>query len=300
MQKEYLPLVTIIMNVHNGEKFIKEAIKSIFRQTYTNWELIIWDNKSIDKTNLIIKQFNDERIKYFKSTIFDTLYSARNKALSLSQGELITFLDVDDLWIENKLKSQVQIMNNKNIDFCYSNYFIIQDLKNNSLKRKAYYKKLPSGRIYEKLIKFYDVGILTLCIRKEVLSKFNISFDSRFTMIGDMLFVLELSKLGFCYADQNCLATYRSHEKNLSKRKVLLQVREMRSWFNFLKLKGQWNKKELKNLISLTNYQRAKGLAIRSSFLQIVKLTIEIKKVNLAIKFLCFYVIKILPKKFVA
>ena len=76
------PLVTIIMNVHNGEKFIQEAIKSIFRQTYSNWELIIWDNKSIDKTNLIMQKYNDKRIKYFKSTNFDTLYSARNKALS--------------------------------------------------------------------------------------------------------------------------------------------------------------------------------------------------------------------------
>ena len=115
-----------------------------------------------------------------------------------------------------------------------------------------------------------------------------------------MLFVLEISKLGFCYADQNCLACYRSHDKNLSKRKVLLQVKEMRTWFNELKVRGEWNKEDLKNLISLTNYQRAKGLAIRSSFLQIFKLTIEIKKINLAIKFLCFYVIKILPKKFVS
>ena len=87
-------------------------------------------------------------------------------------------------------------MNNKNIDFCYSNYFVLNDLKNSSVK-KGFYKKLPSGQIYKKLLKFYDVGILTLCIRKEVLSKFNICFDSRFTIIGDMLFVLEISKLGF-------------------------------------------------------------------------------------------------------
>ena len=300
MITKYLPLVTIIMNVHNGEKFIQEAIKSIFRQTYSNWELIIWDNKSFDKTNLIVQKYNDKRIKYFKSTNFDTLYAARNKAISFSQGELITFLDVDDLWIENKLMCQVKIMNNKNIDFCYSNYFVLNDLGSNSIKKKAFYKNLPSGRIYKKLLKFYDVGILTLCIRKEVLSKFNICFDSRFTIIGDMLFVLEISKLGFCYADQNCLACYRSHDKNLSKRKVLLQVKEMRTWFNELKVRGEWNKEDLKNLISLTNYQRAKGLAIRSSFLQIFKLIIEIKKINLALKFLCFYVIKILPKKFVS
>jgi len=61
------PLVSIIMNCHNGEKFLKESIQSIISQKYKNWELIFWDNKSTDGSAKILKSFKDKRIRYFKS-----------------------------------------------------------------------------------------------------------------------------------------------------------------------------------------------------------------------------------------
>ena len=78
--------VSVIMNVHNGEKYIAESIKSVINQSYTNWELVIWDNISTDKTFLLIKKFKDLRIKYYKSNKFDTLYAARNKAIGKAEG----------------------------------------------------------------------------------------------------------------------------------------------------------------------------------------------------------------------
>ena len=61
------PLVSIIMNCHNGEKFLKESIQSIISQKYKKWELIFWDNKSTDESAKILKSFKDKRIRYFKS-----------------------------------------------------------------------------------------------------------------------------------------------------------------------------------------------------------------------------------------
>ena len=61
-----VPLVSIIMNCYNGEKYLKESIKSILLQTYPNWELIFWNNKSTDNSEKIIKKFKDQRIKYYK------------------------------------------------------------------------------------------------------------------------------------------------------------------------------------------------------------------------------------------
>ena len=290
--------VSVIMNVHNGEKYITHAIRSVLNQIYSNWELVIWDNLSIDKTYLLINQFKDRRIKYFKSNIFDTLYSARNKAIQKSTGKLITFLDVDDLWLPNKLDSQVKVMQNPDIEFCYSNFYQIGERGLNSFSKKAY-KFLPSGNIYKKLVSNYKVGILTLCIRKETLLKKNIYFDPRFSIIGDMLFVLNLSKIGIAFADQKCLACYRSHRNNLSKRKVLLQVREMRLWFKEKKLSRDWNKKDFKNLISLTNYHRAKGIYRKLSFIQIINITLKINNFYLMIRFLVFYCYELLYKKFV-
>ena len=58
------PLVSIIMNCYNGEKYLKEAIRSVINQTYKNWEIIFWDNQSKDKSSQILKSFKDKRIKY--------------------------------------------------------------------------------------------------------------------------------------------------------------------------------------------------------------------------------------------
>ena len=104
MKKENKPLVSVIINCHNGEKFLKDCISSIINQTYSNLELIFWDNKSEDNSAKIIKEFEDKRIKYFYSEKFLSLYEARNKAINRSSGEYITIFDTDDLWENNKIE----------------------------------------------------------------------------------------------------------------------------------------------------------------------------------------------------
>ena len=79
-------LVSIIMNCHNGEKYLKDAINSIIIQSYKNWELIFFDNASTDNSSNIGKNFKDKRIKYHYSE-FVNLGVARKKAFSLCKGE---------------------------------------------------------------------------------------------------------------------------------------------------------------------------------------------------------------------
>ena len=59
------PQVSVIMNCYNGEKYLNQAIDSVINQTYKNWELIFWNNDSIDSSEEIINSFKDERIKYY-------------------------------------------------------------------------------------------------------------------------------------------------------------------------------------------------------------------------------------------
>ena len=288
--------VTVIMNVHNGEEFISEAIQSVINQTYKNWELLIWDNLSTDNTFGVISSFQDKRIIYVKSEIFDELYTARNKAIDISNGDLITFLDSDDIWLPNKLEEQSNIMQDNRIDFCYSNFYQINKNSKQIFPPKAYYSNLPSGKIYRNLLQKYTVGILTLCLRKKSLIKYAMSFEPRYSIIGDMVFVLELSEFGNCYASQNCLACYRTHEGSLSKRKVLIQVKEMRNWFYNLKKAGKWNQSIYKPLENLTNYQRARALISRINILQIIRIIFKINNLNLIIRFIIHYFIFHLSK----
>ena len=64
------PLVSVVMNCYNGEKYLREAIDSVISQTYPNWELIFWDNLSVDGSSGIVKSYSDVRIKYYKASEF--------------------------------------------------------------------------------------------------------------------------------------------------------------------------------------------------------------------------------------
>ena len=86
------PLVSIVINCFNGEKYLKEALSSIKKQKYQNFEVIFWDNFSNDESKKIFLDFADNRFKYFFSDKKLKLYDARNHALSKCQGDLITLL----------------------------------------------------------------------------------------------------------------------------------------------------------------------------------------------------------------
>lgn len=103
------PLVSIITPTYNHEKFIGECIESVLAQTYQNWEQIIIDDGSTDKTTEIVAQYQDKRITYVKQENVGIwrLGETYNRALDISQGELIAILEGDDFWPPNKLEKQV-------------------------------------------------------------------------------------------------------------------------------------------------------------------------------------------------
>ena len=147
------------MNCYNGEKYLSESIKSVLSQTYQNWELIFRDNKSDDKSAEIFKNYKDKRFKYFCANEHTSLYKARNLAIEKSKGDFISFLDVDDLWINNKLELQIPYFNNPDVGVVFSNVWLIKkDMKKKKLFMK---KKLPRGNVYDELIDNYSVTIPT-------------------------------------------------------------------------------------------------------------------------------------------
>ena len=109
--KEVL-LVTVIMVTYNSSAYVREAIDSVLLQSYSNIELIIGDDVSTDDTWEIIQEFEDQRIRAYKNPINLGEYPNRNKAISLSKGEFIYFIDGDDLMlfrgIEDTLKDLVR------------------------------------------------------------------------------------------------------------------------------------------------------------------------------------------------
>lgn len=117
-------LVSIITPSYNSEKFIGETITSVLRQTYQNWELIIVDDCSKDKTLEIIRSFMDEdsRIHLHSLSKNSGAGIARNTALQFAQGRYIAFLDSDDCWKPEKLEKQLAFMEAEKQPFAFSFY----------------------------------------------------------------------------------------------------------------------------------------------------------------------------------
>ena len=250
------PLVSIIINCYNGETYLNECIKSVLSQTYKNWEIIFWDNRSADQSAEIFKSYHDERFKYFYADEHTSLYKARNLAIKKANGELLAFIDVDDLWEKNKLELQVPLFEHSNISLVYSNLWILKNNLEN--KKKFIKKKSPSGFIHEKLLDEYNVGIITAIFRKNIIKSLNRVFDERFSIIGDFDFFLKLSKLHYFHYISTPLAYYRVHDKNFSSIYKEKEMDEFNIWasdnknnISFEKLKKMRKKISIRKLLHL-------------------------------------------------
>ena len=130
------PLVSVIINCHNGEQYLNQCIQSIINQTYKNLEIIFWDNNSADESLKIVSQFVDKRIKVFKTNKKLDLGTSRNKAIQKSSGDLITFLDVDDWYLPEKINLQVKIFEEKkDVGLVFTNYYHYNEI---SKKKKKF------------------------------------------------------------------------------------------------------------------------------------------------------------------
>ena len=233
MKKE--PLVSIIMNCYNGEKYLEESLKSVVNQSYQNWELIFWDNLSSDNSKKIINNFNEKRFKYFLSDKHSILYHARNQAIKKANGDFIAFLDTDDVWLKDKLLKQIKLFSDETIGLVYSNYWRYNKSSFLKKKRLASSKQLPSGFVTDSLLKEYSVGMLTVILRKKFLEENKDIFNTKFNMLSDLDFVLKFSKKYKFNCIQEPLAIYRQHEEQLQNKNLEKQVEQMLNWYEEIK-----------------------------------------------------------------
>ena len=123
------PKVSILMNCLNGERWLREAIESVQAQTFQDWELIFWDDKSTDSSWWTARQMAnaDPRLKCFRGPGGQTLGMSRTLAAQRAQGDYVAILDCDDLWKPQKLALQLEMMTNPALAFCFSDCDIIDE-----------------------------------------------------------------------------------------------------------------------------------------------------------------------------
>lgn len=209
MLEESMPLVSVVMPVFNAETFVADSIASVLVQTYRRFELIIVDDGSTDRSAAIINGITDGRIQYHHQQN-GGVSKARNRGVQQSQGELIAFLDSDDLWVPEKLAKQVAyLQSHEDVGVVYCWLQVLYPGK--PLVALAH---RVSGNPREIISDGYGLFPSATMLRREVFEKSG-GFDEGFvgSEFEDIELSVRLSEITTFDCISESLAIYRSPER---------------------------------------------------------------------------------------
>lgn len=258
------PSISIITPCYNSENYLDEMISSVIAQTYKDWELIIVDDCSEDKSTLIIDRFliKENRIKLIKLETRMGPALARNKAIEVAKGRYITFLDSDDYWDINFL--QYSIKKAKYYPFVYSKYNRVGE-KGDYIDTIPVVKKVNLDRI----LKGTPISCLSAFIDT---SKFGKKYFSTKVLREDLgYWVHLLEDFKYAYGFNFCEANYRIHNTSSSKNKIKMSIL---TWYDY---RNNYNLSFLKSIYYFLHYAYRGNLKfLKLKFINLVRL---IKKI---------------------
>lgn len=209
------PRVSIITPSYNSLPFIGETITSVQSQSYENWEMLIVDDASTDHSAVKIKEMieGDSRIRLLSLNENMGAAKARNIAIKEARGRYIAFLDSDDIWLPNKLQTQLLFMEETNVAFSYTSYSLI-DENSNDLNREV---NVPKSVDYHYLMGNTIIGCLTVMIDREKVPY----IEMPSVQPEDTALWLELLHKGYeASGIQQMLAKYRIVTNSVSRNKI--------------------------------------------------------------------------------
>lgn len=198
MHNQSAPLVSIVINCYNGEQFVGRALESAFQQTFQDFEIVFYDNKSEDNSVLIASNLADSRTRVIEARAHTNLSIARNNALRECRGRLAAFLDVDDMWDPTKLSQQVDEWKRTSSEILGTNHIRL-GLKTSSV---AYQFLKARNRNVASVAANYYVPMSSLVFDLKFLKRNQLWFDESTHLIGDFVLVIESMLRG---ATLNCL-----------------------------------------------------------------------------------------------
>ena len=226
-------LVSIVVPVFNSEKFIIETIQSVKKQTYQNWELLLVNDCSTDKSEQIIRKYEeDKRIRLINLKANSGAAIARNTGINNAKGKYIAFLDADDLWNKEKLEKQIKFMEENNYDFTFTGYEFADENGNNLGK----VVNVPKQINYKQALKNTTIFTSTVIFNVEKLGKELISMpDVRRGQ--DTATWWKVLKTGIiAYGLNENLSLYRRSNNTLSSNKIKALKRTWNLYRNVEKL----------------------------------------------------------------
>ena len=208
------PKVSVIVPTYNRADRLERALNSIVSQTYQDFELIVVDDGSTDKTSQLMKSFPKAQYLYIKKN--SGVSKARNVGLAFAKGELICFLDSDDLWKEKKIQIQsLWLENNKDSQICYTDEIWIRNgVRVNPMNRHRKY----SGDIFRHCLGLCIVSPSSVMIRAKLFDEIG-NFDESLPACEDYdLWLRIASKYAFHFIEEPLIIKYGGHSDQLSRK----------------------------------------------------------------------------------
>lgn len=285
-----IPFFSVVIPTYNQSNFLKKALNSLTEQSYKNFEIIVIDNYSKDKTNKIIDEF-PKKIIYRRIKNYGNIARSRNVGIKLSKGKWICFLDSDDYWLKDKLKEIFKLIKKKKLDvICHSEHVINKEIN----KKKIWHYGPYVRNFYQTLLKKGNrFSTSASCVRKKFILQKKIKFEERksFITAEDYSFFLHLAfhNANFFFLNKP-LGCRLIHSKSYSK-KILFHLRAVSDVLKYHVYKVQnfnKNKSELWREIE-NNFLIRKNLFVYDyknrffkKYVKIFKLFLKYPKNNLS------------------
>lgn len=205
--------VSVIMPVYNAEKYVKQTVESILNQSYQDFELVVVDDCSTDKSMQIIKELNDKRIKIYSNEKNKGIAYTRNRALELANGEYIAIMDDDDIAPVYRLEEEADFLSKHlEYDVVAGNTYIIDE---NGTVKGMFERVLRNPDIIRGTLIFQNIyGNSTAMFRKEFIEKYDIRYRENMCGAEDYMFWGECSLHGRITAMDKVMMCWRKHQKN--------------------------------------------------------------------------------------
>jgi len=229
-----MPLVSVIMNVRNGASTLREALDSVIAQTFTNWELIVWDDYSSDHSASIVAEYRDRRVRYFLSPEDTPLGKARNSAIHQATGDWLAFLDQDDIWMPRKLEMQMALADQTTAMIYGRTIRFYPSGMERDYDQAHEFTPLPEGDIFAKLFTTgCFVAMSSAVVRRSAVGEIG-GIPEKVQIIPDYYLYTAVARRYPVRAVQEVVCRYRMHTANMS-RLTAIKMHQEALW-----LVGHW------------------------------------------------------------
>lgn len=268
-------LISVVMPVYNGEKYLREAIESILNQTYQNFEFLIINDGSTDASEEIIRSFSDSRIVYLQNDKNRGLVYTLNYGINVAKGEYIARMDADDISEPTRFERQLEVfLNDQEIGICGTWAKIIGS--EIAFKVETEHEKIKCKLLFGN--QFIHSSIM---FNKALLDKSGIKYEENDFPAEDFAFWIKLSQSVKMLNISQCLLDYRIHPSQIStasserqkQRTNELQIQQISKFLNY---EPSINEKKIHLLLANPDQEIPDALSLKGIHLWLVKL----KKLN--------------------